>query len=213
MKKTALSLLTASLLFVGCTGMDTGLTNAQTGALIGGVAGAVAGKSTSNHSTKRTLIGGAVGALSGYGIGAYMDKQQAELNQELKGSGVEVQRQGDTINLNMPGGITFDTGKATIKPNFNPVLNDIANVMSKYPETRIEIQGHTDNVGSDADNQKLSELRAQSVTSALIGMGVTSTRLSPVGYGETKPIATNDTPAGREANRRVEIKIIPNPAK
>ncbi|MDD5160985.1 MAG: OmpA family protein [Sulfuricurvum sp.] len=213
MKKTALSLLTASLLFVGCTGMDTGLTNAQTGALIGGVAGAVAGKATSNHSTKRTLIGGAVGALAGYGIGAYMDKQQAELNQELKGSGVEVQRQGDTINLNMPGGITFDTGKATIKPNFNPVLNDIANVMSKYPETRIEIQGHTDNVGSDADNQKLSELRAQSVTSALIGMGVTSTRLSPVGYGETKPIATNDTPAGREANRRVEIKIIPNPAK
>ncbi|MDD5051795.1 MAG: OmpA family protein [Sulfuricurvum sp.] len=212
MKHSFLSLLTASLLLVGCAGTDTGLSKTQTGAIIGGIAGAVAGKATSNHSTKRTLIGGAIGALAGAGVGAYMDKQQAELDKELKGSGVQVQRQGDTINLNMPGGITFDTGKANIKPNFNPVLSDIANVMTKYPETRIEIQGHTDNVGSDSDNLRLSELRAQSVTSALINTGVTSTRLSPVGYGESQPIATNDTPAGREANRRVEIKIIPNPA-
>lgn len=213
MKRTALSLILAGTLFVGCAGTDTGLTKAQMGALIGGTAGAIAGKSTSNHSTKRTLIGGAVGALAGYGIGAYMDKQQAELNQELKGSGVEVQRQGDTINLNMPGGITFDTGKANIKPNFNPVLSDIANVMSKYPETKIEVQGHTDNVGSDADNLRLSQLRAQSVSSALSAQGVDSSRIQSVGYGESMPAATNDTPAGREANRRVEIKIIPNPAK
>ncbi len=213
MKRKTLSLIIAGTLFVGCAGTDTGLTKAQMGALIGGTAGAIAGKSTSNHSTKRTLIGGAVGALAGYGIGTYMDKQQAELNQELKGSGVEVQRQGDTINLNMPGGITFDTGKANIKPNFNPVLSDIANVMSKYPETKIEVQGHTDNVGSDADNLRLSQLRAQSVSSALSAQGVDSSRIQSVGYGESMPAATNDTPAGREANRRVEIKIIPNPAK
>ncbi|MDP3464861.1 MAG: OmpA family protein [Sulfuricurvum sp.] len=213
MKKTVLSLITAGALFIGCTGTDTGLTNAQTGALIGGVAGAIAGKSTSNHSTKRTVIGGAIGALAGYGIGTYMDKQQAELNQELKGSGVEVQRQGDTINLNMPGGITFDTGKANIKPNFNPVLSDIAGVMSKYPETKIEVQGHTDNVGSNADNLQLSQLRAQSVSSALSAQGVDSSRIKSVGYGESMPVATNDTAAGRETNRRVEIKIIPNPAK
>lgn len=213
MKKTALSLITAGALFVGCAGTDTSLTKAQTGALIGGIAGAVAGKSTSNHSTKRTLIGGAVGALAGYGIGAYMDKQQADLNQELKGSGVEVQRQGDTINLNMPGGITFDTGKTNIKPNFNPVLSDIASVMSKYPETTIEVQGHTDNVGSDADNLRLSQLRAQSVASALSAQGVDSNRIKSVGYGESMPAATNDTAAGRESNRRVEIKIIPNPSK
>jgi outer membrane protein OmpA-like peptidoglycan-associated protein len=213
MKKTALSLITAGVLFIGCAGTDTGLTNAQTGALIGGVAGAIAGKSTSNHSTKRTVIGGAIGALAGYGIGTYMDKQQAELNQELKGSGVEVQRQGDTINLNMPGGITFDTGKANIKPNFNPVLSDIAGVMSKYPETKIEVQGHTDNVGSNADNLQLSQLRAQSVSSALSAQGVDSSRIKSVGYGESMPVATNDTAAGRETNRRVEIKIIPNPSK
>lgn len=213
MKKTALSLITAGVLFVGCAGTDTGFTKAQTGALIGGLAGAVAGKATSNHSTKRTLIGGAVGALAGYGIGAYMDKQQAELNQELKGSGVEVERQGNNINLNMPGGITFDTGKANIKPNFNPVLSDIANVMSKYPETTIEVQGHTDNIGSNADNLQLSQLRAQSVASALSAQGVNSSRIKSVGYGESMPVATNDTATGRENNRRVEIKIIPNPSK
>lgn len=213
MKKTALSLITASALFVGCAGTDTGLTKAQTGALLGGVAGALVGKSTSNHSNKRAFIGGAVGALAGYGVGTYMDKQQAELNQELKGSGVEVERQGDTINLNMPGGITFDTGKANIKPNFNPVLNDIANIMSKYPETKIEVQGHTDNVGSNADNLQLSQLRAQSVSSALSSQGVDSSRVKSVGYGESMPAATNDTAAGRETNRRVEIKIIPNPSK
>ena len=213
MTRNVLSLLTAGLLFIGCAETQTGLSKTQSGALIGGLVGVAAGAATGNHSAKRILIGGAIGAAAGGGIGYYMDKQQEELNKELKGSGVEVQRQGDTINLNMPGGITFDTGKAAIKPNFNPVLDDIANVMIKYPETKIEIQGHTDNVGSDANNLKLSELRAQSVTSALISKGVESTRLSPVGYGESKPIATNDTPAGREANRRVEIKIIPNPPK
>lgn len=219
MTKTTLSFITAGLLFIGCAGTDTGtntstgLTKAQTGAIIGGIAGAVIGKSTGPHDNKRAVIGGAVGALAGYGVGTYMDKQEAELNQELKGSGVEVERQGDTINLNMPGGITFDTGKANIKPNFKPVLADIANVMSKYPETKIEVQGHTDNVGSDASNLTLSQLRAQSVTSSLVGMGVSASRIQSVGFGESMPIATNDTPAGREANRRVEIKIIPNPTK
>lgn len=213
MKRTALSLITVSALFMGCADMNTGLSNAQTGALLGGVAGAIAGKATSNHSTKRTLIGGAVGALAGYGVGTYMDKQQADLNQELKGSGIKVERQGDNINLNMPGNITFDTGKANIKSNFSPVLSDIANVMVKYPETNIEVQGHTDNVGSDTDNLKLSQQRAQSVSSALGSLGVDSNRIKSVGYGESAPAASNDTPAGRETNRRVEIKIIPNPSK
>lgn len=213
MTRMALSLLTAGLLLVGCAGTETGLSKTQTGALIGGLAGAAAGAATGNHSAKRVLIGGALGAAAGGGIGYYMDKQQEELNKELKGSGVEVQRQGDTINLNMPGGITFDTAKTNIKPNFTPVLDDIANVMVKYPETKIEVQGHTDNVGNDASNLSLSQLRAQSVTSYLNTRGVDSNRIKSVGYGESMPIASNDTPAGRESNRRVEIKIIPNPAK
>jgi outer membrane protein OmpA-like peptidoglycan-associated protein len=213
MKRTTLSILMAGVLLVGCSGTETGMTKAQTGALLGGVTGAVIGKTTSNKSTKRAVIGGAIGALAGYGIGTYMDKQEAELNQELKGSGVEVQRQGDTINLNMPGGITFDTAKANIKPNFAPVLDDIAGIMTKYPETKIEVQGHTDNVGSDSSNLTLSQLRAQSVTSYLVSRGISSDRIRSVGYGESMPVASNETVAGREANRRVEIKIIPNPAQ
>lgn len=213
MKRTTLSILMAGVLLVGCSGTETGLTKAQTGALLGGVTGAVIGKTTSNKSTKRAVIGGAIGALAGYGIGTYMDKQEAELNQELKGSGVEVQRQGDTINLNMPGGITFDTAKANIKPNFTPILDDIAGIMTKYPETKIEVQGHTDNVGSDTSNLTLSQLRAQSVTSYLVNRGISSDRIRSVGYGESMPVASNETAAGREANRRVEIKIIPNPAQ
>jgi outer membrane protein OmpA-like peptidoglycan-associated protein len=213
MKRMSIAAVTAGFLLAGCAGTDTGLSKTQTGAIIGGLTGAALGGATGNHSAKRVLIGGAIGALAGAGIGAYMDKQEAELNQELKGSGVEVQRQGDNINLNMPGGITFDTGRTNIKSNFNPVLDDIANVLVKYPETTIEVQGHTDNVGSDADNLRLSELRAQSVASSLISRGVASSRIKTIGFGESMPIASNNTPAGREANRRVEIKIIPNPSK
>lgn len=217
MYKTMFSAIAAGFLLIGCagteTGTGTGLSKTQTGALLGGLAGAVAGGATGDHSAKRILIGGAIGAAAGGGIGYYMDKQEEELNKELKGSGVDVQRQGDTINLNMPGGITFDTGKANIKSNFNAVLDDIANVMVKYPETKIEVQGHTDNVGNNADNLRLSELRAQSVRSALSSLGVSSSRITAIGFGESMPVASNDTPSGREANRRVEIKIIPNPAK
>lgn len=212
MKKT-IAACAAGLLLLGCAGNETGLSKTQTGAILGGLAGAAAGAATGDHSAKRVLIGGAIGAAAGGGIGYYMDKQEKELNQELKGSGVDVQRQGDTINLNMPGGITFDTGRANIKPNFNAVLDDIANVMIKYPETKIEVQGHTDNVGNNADNLRLSELRAQSVRSALSSRGVSSSRITAIGFGESMPVASNDTTSGREANRRVEIKITPNPAK
>lgn len=212
MKKT-IAACAAGLLLLGCAGNETGLSKTQTGAILGGLAGAAAGAATGDHSAKRVLIGGAIGAAAGGGIGYYMDKQEEELNKELKGSGVDVQRQGDTINLNMPGGITFDTGKANIKSNFNAVLDDIANVMVKYPETKIEVQGHTDNVGNNADNLRLSELRAQSVRSALSSRGVSSSRITAIGFGESMPVASNDTPSGREANRRVEIKIIPNPSK
>lgn len=203
----------AAVLLMGCAGTDTGLSKTQTGAILGGLAGAAAGAATGDHSAKRVLIGGALGAAVGGGIGYYMDKQEEELKKELKGSGVSVERNGDTLSLSMPGNITFDSGKANIKPAFNPVLNDIAAVMVKYPETKIEVQGHTDNVGDNAANLTLSQLRAQSVSSALMQRGVASDRMRAVGYGESMPAVSNDTPAGREANRRVEIIIIPNPSK
>lgn len=203
----------AAALLMGCAGTDTGLSKTQTGAILGGLAGAAAGAATGDHSAKRVLIGGALGAAVGGGIGYYMDKQEEELKKELKGSGVSVERNGDTLSLSMPGNITFDSGKANIKPAFNPVLNDIAAVMVKYPETKIEVQGHTDNVGDNAANLTLSQLRAQSVSSALMQRGVASDRMRAVGYGESMPAVSNDTPTGREANRRVEIIIIPNPSK
>lgn len=213
MKKTVLSFLSAALILGGCAGTETGLSKTQTGALIGGLAGAAAGAATGNHSAKRILIGGAIGAAAGGGIGYYMDKQEEELKKELQGSGVQIQRDGNNLTLNMPGGITFDTGKTNIKTNFNPVLNDIANVLVKYPDTHIDVQGHTDNVGNDADNLRLSELRAQSVVSALAQRGVPASRMKATGFGESMPIASNNTPQGREANRRVEIKIFPDSAK
>lgn len=209
--KNSLSIITVTLLLSGCAG--TGLTNAQTGAILGGLAGAAAGKTTSNKKNKRAAIGGALGALAGYGVGTYMDKQEAELNQELQGSGVKIEREGDNLNLNMPGGVTFDSGQANIKSNFMPVLNDITNIMRRYPETKIEIQGHTDSLGSSASNISLSQLRAQSVKSHLLSNGVDSNRLYSLGYGESMPIASNNTASGREKNRRVEITIIPSPAQ
>lgn len=229
MHKKLFSAILAGFLLIGCagtntgtqtssttgtsSGTNTGLSKTQKGAVIGALAGAAAGLATGSHSAKRAVIGGAIGAVAGAGIGAYMDKQEQELNQELAGSGVEVQRQGDAINLNMPSGITFDTSKATIKPNFIAVINDIANVMIKYPETKVEVQGHTDSIGTSADNLRLSELRAQSVRSALMSRGVSGDRITAVGFGESMPVASNDTVAGREANRRVEIKIIPTQSK
>ena len=195
----------------GCVStMGEGMTNAQKGAIMGGIAGAVLGKSTSNHKNKRAVIGGVLGAIMGAKAGEYMDQQERELNRDLQGTGIKVEREGNNINLQMPGNITFDTARANIKPNFQPVLNDIANVLAKYNKTYVEIQGHTDNVGSNESNQRLSELRAQSVLSALRGRGVNPGRMTAVGYGESMPVASNDTAYGRETNRRVEIKIIPN---
>jgi len=212
MKKSTLSVLAAAMLLAGCTGSDTGLSKTTTGALIGGVVGAGIGAATGKNKGQRALVGGAIGALAGAGVGAYMDHQEEELNKELEGSSVSVTRNGDTLNLNMPGNVTFDSGKASITTGFNPVLDDIAKVMNKYPETLIEVQGHTDNIGSDADNYRLSEFRAKNVGSALATRGVAASRIKTVGFGESTPIADNSTPAGREANRRVEIKIIPNPS-
>ena len=216
-KRLVASSIIAGLLLGGCAPMDggsgTGMSKAQTGAILGGIAGAVIGKQTGNNSNKRAVIGGVLGAIVGAKVGDYMDQQEQELNQELQGSGVQVQRDGDNINLNMPDGITFDTNQAVIKPSFYPVLNDVASVLSKYNKTMIEIQGHTDNVGDSMYNERLSTMRANSVASALRTRGVTTGRMTTAGYGETMPITSNSTEAGRAANRRVEIKIIPNVAE
>ena len=185
---------------------------ATQGAVIGGVVGAIGGAVTGDNSrerTRRALVGAAAGGLVGGGIGYYMDQQEEMLRQRLRNSGVSVTRIGDQIILNMPGNITFATDSQDINRNFYPVLNSVGLVLAEFNKSSVEISGHTDSTGSSDYNQRLSEQRAQSVASYLISGGVQASRLFVLGRGESAPIASNDTPQGRQTNRRVEIRILP----
>ena len=179
-----------------------------TGALVGAAAGAVAG-GLIGDSKKAVVIGAGVGALGGAAVGAYMDSQEKELRESLEDTGVEVERQGDNIKLNMPSSITFDVNKAVIKPAFYPILDDIGQTLAQYESTIVHIAGHTDSTGSSEYNQQLSVNRANSVSSYLVQQGVINERMVITGYGETLPIASNETVEGRQANRRVEITLQP----
>jgi outer membrane protein OmpA-like peptidoglycan-associated protein len=185
---------------------------ATTGAVIGAVAGAVLGIATSKDKKKRkerALKGAGIGAIAGGGVGYYMDVQEAKLRQRLDNTGVSVTRSGDNIILNLPSNITFEVDKTDVNPNFVDVLGSVALVLKEYKSTMIEVSGHTDSTGSNSYNQLLSQQRAQSVSNILMGNGVESVRIDTVGYGETRPIATNNNPAGRQQNRRVELTLLP----
>lgn len=155
------------------------------------------------------IIGTGIGALAGGAIGAYMDRQEQELRRQTAGSGVQIERRGDELVLTMPTGITFAFDRYELQPQFRPTLDRVAEVLGNYPNTLIDIYGHTDSVGSDSYNQTLSENRAGSVASYLSMKGVQQVRMATLGYGETQPIADNGTESGRAANRRVEIRIVP----
>jgi outer membrane protein OmpA-like peptidoglycan-associated protein len=127
----------------------------------------------------------------------------------MAGTGVDVVRKGDNITLNMPGNVTFDFDSASVKPQFMPVLDNVAQTLTQYDKTVIEVAGHTDNVGSDSYNQALSQRRANAVASYLGSRGIMQQRMITVGAGESRPIASNDTEAGRSENRRVEITLVP----
>lgn len=205
-----------SVLSVGCMTYDpyTGeekVSNSTKGALIGAAAGAAVGAASSSKSDrgKGALIGAAAGGAVGGGVGYYMDKQEAELRHRLKNSGVQVKRVGDTIQLVMPGNITFATGRYEIRSDFYDVLESVAIVLVEFDETAIKISGHTDSTGSNSFNQTLSEQRADSVRNYLAGKQIKSGRLQAVGYGPRYPVATNSTDAGRQANRRVELELMP----
>ena len=178
------------------------------GALAGAVLGAATGKDAKDRR-KRALIGAGVGGLAGAGIGAYQDKQEAELRQKLAGTGVSVTRNGDNIVLNMPGNITFRTGSADMNADFFKVLDGVDLVVQKYDKTLIVIEGHTDNVGTDENNQALSERRAAAVGQYLTGKGINGQRVLTAGLGESRPIASNDSDSGRSQNRRVEVRLEP----
>ena len=207
----------AAVYLAGCTTTDpyTGeqkVSNTAGGAMIGAGLGAAAGLLIGNNPTQRrnaALIGAGVGALAGGAIGNYMDTQEAELRAQLQGTGVSVTRVGDRIVLNMPSNITFATDQDQVIPPFYATLDSVAIVLNKFNKTLVDVDGHTDSTGSAAHNQALSERRAQSVANYLAGRGVDPRRMSAVGYGFTRPIASNDTEIGRAENRRVEIAISP----
>ena len=178
------------------------------GAAVGGVIGLLTGGDAAAHR-KNALIGAGLGALAGGAAGNYMDRQEAKLRSQLAGTGVSVKRMGDNITLNMPGNITFASNSAEINPSFYKVLNSVNLVVKEYNKTLIEIAGHTDSTGSAEYNQKLSERRAEAVAQYLEGQGLRSDRIITVGAGETRPVAPNDTPEGRQANRRVELTLTP----
>jgi outer membrane protein OmpA-like peptidoglycan-associated protein len=182
---------------------------AAKGAGIGAAAGAVVGLLTKGDKLQNALIGAGVGALAGGGVGYYMDVQEAKLRQRLEGTGVSVTRMGDNITLNMPSNITFALNSADLNAQFYNALDGVGMVLKEYDKTVIEVAGHTDSSGSDQYNQALSERRAQSVAGYLSSHGVKTQRLITIGAGETHPVASNDTEAGRSQNRRVELTIVP----
>jgi outer membrane protein OmpA-like peptidoglycan-associated protein len=145
----------------------------------------------------------------GAGVGAYMDVQEKKLRDQLQGTGVSVVREGDNIRLVMPGNITFETDSYNLRGSFYPVLNSVGQVLAKYGDTTVRVSGHTDNTGSRAHNQTLSERRAASVADYLVTREVARNRMLVQGLGFDQPIADNGTAAGRAQNRRVELHILP----
>ncbi|MFM7708782.1 MAG: OmpA family protein [Gammaproteobacteria bacterium] len=199
-----------SLLLAGCASTgnpDTART--RSGAAIGAGIGAVIGLLSKGDKFDNAVIGAAIGGLGGAAIGSYQDQQERKLRAQLADSGVEVQRVGNNITLDMPGGVTFATNSSDINASFYPVLDKVAATLSEFNQTVIEVAGHTDSTGSRTYNMALSERRAGSVVGYLSSRGVASGRMIAVGAGPDHPVDTNETAEGRAQNRRVEITIVP----
>lgn len=179
------------------------------GAVTGAAIGAAAGTLVGGNDTRNAIVGAGIGLIAGAAVGQYLDQQQRELEEGLAGTGAEVERDGDQLLVSLPSSITFNTDSATIQPQFRSSLDEVAATFNRYPESYIDVIGHTDSRGSEAYNQDLSERRANSVGNYLAGRGVMPARLAAFGQGENEPVASNDTAEGRAANRRVELRITP----
>jgi len=220
MKNLIIALSIASVTTLsGCTTFDpyTGdekTTNTAKGAGIGAGAAMVlsylANKDKSASERKKRLLRNAgIGAIVGGGAGYYMDTQEAKLRQQLRNSGVSVVRDGDNINLIMPGNITFPSNGSHLMSDFYDVLDSVALVLEEFDKTTIIVAGYTDSKGSETYNQKLSENRANSVATYLKSRKINELRFDTVGFGEKNPVADNNTEKGRALNRRVELSLIP----
>lgn len=209
------TLVGAGLVLSGCQtmsgqGNDIGgvsYDKAALGTLIGAAAGYGISKGNANSSSQNNRAA-AIGAILGGASGLYLDNKEKKLRAQMAGTGVEVGRNPDgSVQLIMPGSITFDTNKSNIKPNFYSTLNKVAQTLAEDNKSAILVTGYTDNTGNDSINIPLSQARAQSVKNYLAGQGVSSNRIDAQGLGSSNPIASNATAAGKEQNRRVEISI------
>jgi outer membrane protein OmpA-like peptidoglycan-associated protein len=207
MRSSVVTILAISLVFLNlsCANMN----KAQKGAIIGGGTGAATGGvigKVAGNTAAGAIAGAAIGGMAGGYIGKRMDKQAAEMEKELEGA--EVKRVEEGIQITFGSGVLFDVGKATLKPETKANLKNLSESLAKYPDTEILIEGHTDSTGTEEMNLDLSRQRAQSVSNYLAALGVDPRRFVIMGYGESQPVASNDTPEGRQANRRVEIAIM-----
>lgn len=208
-----LALSAAGLMLAGCvTDPNTGQTiygNTARGAAIGALGGAAAGTLAGGNDGRNAAVGAAVGAIAGAAVGRYMDQQEAELRRQTAGTGIGVQRNGDQIELLMPSDVTFAVNQSNIQPQFYNSLNAVAQTLTQYPSTTVDIIGHADSDGAENYNQALSERRAYSVRDYLATQGVQTVRMVALGRGEMEPIASNETAAGKAQNRRVQVVLTP----
>ena len=194
-----------SIQLISCASMSKTTQGTAVGTAAGGVVGGIIGKQAGN-TVVGAIIGAAVGGAAGAYIGNKMDKQAEEIEKEL--ANAEVERIGEGIKVTLKSGLLFDTAKSTLKPAAQTDLKELAATLVKYNDTVMLVEGHADSQGEEAYNQTLSEQRANAVASFLAKNGVDISRFTIVGYGESQPIASNDTAEGRTANRRVELAIM-----
>ncbi|MGO4852596.1 OmpA family protein [Phaeovulum sp. W22_SRMD_FR3] len=216
--KTTLMLATAGLFALSaCTDTSGGYqssaptqsraqSGAVTGAIIGGLLG---GTRKGDDKLAKAAVGAAIGAGVGGLIGSQLDKQAAELQRDIGSNGVSIVNNGNQLVVTMPQDVLFATDSATLRPDLQGDIYTLAGSLNRYPNTRVQVVGHTDNTGAADYNQRLSQQRANSVASVLISAGVPSSRVQAYGRGEDQPIASNYTPEGRAQNRRVEFIIVP----
>ena len=218
MNKMIMPVFLCFILFIlYLTGCAAPQTKTEQGGIYGAAGGATAGALVGQviaHDTKGTLIGAAIGAaiggLGGAGIGKMMDNQERDMRAALASSeAAAVSREGNLLAVTFKGDVSFDTNSVVVRPGLYPELDRVARVMNQYPNTLIRVEGHTDSRGSNEYNMDLSHRRANAVKNLLVQRGIAGSRIEAVAFGETMPVASNDTEAGRQKNRRVEIKIAP----
>jgi outer membrane protein OmpA-like peptidoglycan-associated protein len=214
MNKSCISILVGGALLAGCqTDPNRPMTRTERGAMIGALCGAVVGAMAyKKNRTKCAVVGAVCGGLAGAAVGYYMDSQRRDLEKnlapEIQAGQARVQKLSDqVVVVTMTAQTAFDTDSAAVKPGFRSTLDKLADVVVRYGKTTLTVVGHTDSVGSNTYNQKLSEERALSVAQYLESQRVNGMRLATAGKGETVPVANNATEAGRAANRRVEIYV------